>query len=340
MAKSSKKHLNLFIDTNVLLGFYRFTEDDLDKLSQLEDLIVKTKDVKLFVTEQQIDEFNRNRDVVIAQALKEVKAEFVLPKLFSGHPKYRDITTAARNLKNDVATLRQDTLDGALKQSLRADEIIQRLLSTAIKTRDEVMTRAKIRMDAGNPPGKNGSLGDAINWEIMLDNIPPSEDVHIISVDGDYRSPLGDFNLNTFLEREWMSRKASKAYLYGSLNGFFSQHFAHIKLMDEYIKDDLINQLSEANSFDRARFVIGRLRHIGGLSEGQVRRLFSACVTNDQVYGAHSYSPTIVGDRLWELIEPYWSKFSDEEQEVWISHFPDEKMREYEVNAEPPLQML
>ena len=47
---TEKKPLNLFIDTNVLLGFYRYSKDDLAKLNQLEDLIVKTKDIKLIVT--------------------------------------------------------------------------------------------------------------------------------------------------------------------------------------------------------------------------------------------------------------------------------------------------
>ncbi len=336
MTGAPKKPLNLFIDTNVLLGFYRFTEDDLDRLSQLEDLIVKTKDISLFVTEQQIDEFHRNRDGVIAQALKEVRSEIVIPKLFSGHPKYREITNASRELRNNIAMLKSDTLEGALRQDLKADKIIMRLLSSAIKTTPAFIKAAKIRMDIGNPPGKNGSLGDAINWEILLANIPSSEDIHIISVDSDYRSPLGDYNLNTFLENEWIDKKGAKAYLYGSLNGFFSQHFADIKLIDEYIKDSLIAQLGESSNFDQARSIIRKLQRIGGLSEDQVKRLMVASTTNDQVYGAHKYSPTIIGDRLWGMIKPYWSSLSDIEQEIWIDHFPDEQMREREENLEPP----
>ena len=336
MTGTPKKPLNLFIDTNVLLGFYRFTKDDLDKLSQLEDLIVKTKDINLFVTEQQIDEFHRNRDDVIAKALKEVKSEIVIPKLFSGHPKYREITAASRELRNDIAVLKGDTLEGALQQDLKADKIIRRLLSSAIKTTPPLVRTAKARMEVGNPPGKNGSLGDAINWEILLANVSSGEDIHIISVDGDYRSPLGDYNLNTFLENEWINKKDAKAHLYGSLNGFFSQHFAGIKLIDEYIKDSLIDQLGESGSFDQARTIIRKLQRIGGLSEDQVKRLMTASTTNDQVYGAHKYSPTIVGDRLWDMIKPYWSGLSDIEQEVWLDHFPDEQMREREENLEPP----
>ena len=57
MKYQTRNHSILFLDTNILLGFYSYSKDDLAKLNQLEDLIVDTKDIKLIVTSQQVDEF-------------------------------------------------------------------------------------------------------------------------------------------------------------------------------------------------------------------------------------------------------------------------------------------
>ena len=45
--ESTKNPINLFIDTNILLDFYRFSNADLDTLGKLEDLIIKARKIKL-----------------------------------------------------------------------------------------------------------------------------------------------------------------------------------------------------------------------------------------------------------------------------------------------------
>lgn len=333
--KKEDSSINLFIDTNVFLGFYRFTNDDLGTLGRLEDLIVKTRKIKLYVTQQQVDEFYRNRDGVIKQNVDSFKySQPVLPKVFSGHSDYPEIVRESRELATKINKVKQDTLDDALKENLRADAVVKNIFKSPIATTEDIFHRARMRVDVGNPPGKNGSLGDAINWEILLDFVDSKDDfltdVHIISGDGDFSSALDENKIGSFLGSEWSSRKFGTAYLYRSLNSFFEKHFPDIELVDEAIKDGIVEQIGTASSFDNARALIARLHKMGNLSEDQVKVLFKSATSNDQVYKAHTYSPTIVGDRLWELIKPYWSKLSDEAQEVWASHFPDEKMRAIE----------
>jgi len=43
--------------------------------------------------------------------------------------------------------------------------------SNIIETTKELVDRARLRMDIRNPPGKDDSLGDAINWEGLLNNV-------------------------------------------------------------------------------------------------------------------------------------------------------------------------
>ena len=50
----------LFVDTNVFLSFYDFTDDDLQSLSKLKGLLTE-RHIKLFVTGQVKDEFYHNR---------------------------------------------------------------------------------------------------------------------------------------------------------------------------------------------------------------------------------------------------------------------------------------
>ena len=326
-----KQPINLFIDTNILLGFYRFTNDDLEILSKLEDIILKTDNIKLYVTQQQVDEFYRNRDGVIKQSIDSMKIERpILPKTFSEHSEYSNAVREARELVTKISKIKQDTLEQALKGKLKADVIVKNIFKSPIDTTQDIINKAKIRMDVGNPPGKNGSLGDAVNWEVLLASVESTDiinEIHIISDDGDYRSALDESKINTFLASEWSSRKFGTATLYRSLNSFFAKNFPDIKLVDEAIKDGLIEQIGTARSFDNARSLIAHLYKLGNLSEGQAMLLFKSSTTNDQVYNAHVYSPTIVGDKLWDLIAPHWKGFSEEEQEIWVKNFPDETAR-------------
>jgi hypothetical protein len=65
-------------------------------------------------------------------------------------------------------------------------------------------------MQLGNPPGKPGSCGDAVNWEALLQGCPNGEDLELVSEDRDYASPLDDTRMSGAIDdglnaavREW-----------------------------------------------------------------------------------------------------------------------------------------
>ncbi|WP_168928006.1 PIN domain-containing protein, partial [Chitinophaga terrae (ex Kim and Jung 2007)] len=66
--------IHLYIDTNAYLTFYHMSSDDLEELKKL-DVLIKDKRIKLYLPQQTIDEFRRNREVKIADALKRFKEE-------------------------------------------------------------------------------------------------------------------------------------------------------------------------------------------------------------------------------------------------------------------------
>ena len=61
--------MNLFIDSSVYLSFYHFSSDDLEQLKKLV-VAIRSGKIKLLFTTQVIDEFNRNRESKITDALK------------------------------------------------------------------------------------------------------------------------------------------------------------------------------------------------------------------------------------------------------------------------------
>ena len=67
--------MNIFIDTNIFLSFVdHLSNDDLEELNKLSLLLQQGK-TKLYLPEQVVQEFRRNRDNKIADALKQLRAK-------------------------------------------------------------------------------------------------------------------------------------------------------------------------------------------------------------------------------------------------------------------------
>ena len=61
--------LNLYLDANIYLSFYHYSEDDIDELDKLL-VLLEEKKVILYLPEQTRNEFLRNRENKIADAMK------------------------------------------------------------------------------------------------------------------------------------------------------------------------------------------------------------------------------------------------------------------------------
>jgi hypothetical protein len=299
--------INLFIDANIFLSFYHYSKEDLERLKDLNTLIYRTENIKLFISSNLYDEINRNRESKIKDALikfndNNIKAEIpYLLKNYKETEKFQKLIKDANKIKNELLIkLKKDIKNKALK----ADYFIEYLLKGSIKEIDkEIIELAKRRFDLGNPPGKRKSYGDAINWEYLLKHVPEKEDVYIVSSDGDYSSPLNEEDIADFLKTEWKNRKKSEVFFYNSLNKFFSDKFPGTKLDNEYIKDMIIKKFENSNSFNAARKNLKELYEINDFSPSQLNKILKASITNDQIYNAHKYSPEIVGDYLEQLIK-------------------------------------
>ena len=73
--------MNLFIDSNIWLSLYHFTNDDLEQFAKLKDMI--NKSIRLFVPQQVYSEISRNREAKLKETLKLFDAKDVQFPAFS-----------------------------------------------------------------------------------------------------------------------------------------------------------------------------------------------------------------------------------------------------------------
>ncbi len=280
--------MNIFIDTNNFLSFYHYSNEDLEELRKLY-VLLDNKTVKLFLPEQVIDEFYRNRDNKIADALKRFKEEKLndsVPQICKEYEEYKILKKSIDNFFSSKAKILERITSDILSHNLKADKIIQELFDKAhrIFRTDKIIQNAKLRFELGNPPGKKKSYGDAVNWESLLEEIPEGEGLFFIADDNDYFSELDKERFSYFLEREWRQKKKSEIIAFRRLSQFFQEKFPHIKLASELEKDILIRNLLTSNSFAQTRNIFEKLKKYTEFTPSQLNEIVLACITNNQVY--------------------------------------------------------
>ena len=151
-----------------------------------------------------------------------------------------------------------------VKEGGKVDELLLKLISSSevIQTSPEILKRAETRVRLGNPPRKGASdgssLGDAVNWEIILEYV--KDDLIIVSKDMDFFDKDWDDELvlNLFLLKEWEPKKKDVIII---------ENFA--KLMEELAKDNPeINKRSikKALQEERSLYTEGKKEEKGTLS--------------------------------------------------------------------------
>ncbi|MCH8804464.1 MAG: DUF4935 domain-containing protein [Planctomycetes bacterium] len=219
MARTAKKYL-MFIDTNVLLDFYRARNDSqwsfLETLDEHRERVITTDQVEM--------EFKKNRQGVILEALRGLTnpddPEF---PVFLRHAKAATSIRPSRDRMREQITRLRQRIQNVLENPTTNDEVykpIQRLFREPTEfnlTRDKperytIRRQAWKRFVLGYPPRKKGdtSTGDAVNWEWILACAKREKsNVVIVSLDSDYGvNPTKQrfSHLNDWLAHEFRDR--------------------------------------------------------------------------------------------------------------------------------------
>lgn len=296
----------LFIDTNVFLSFLHFSSDDLEELKKLE-VLLRNGRIRLLLPEQVVVEFRRNREAKLADSLKrlrDIRVAMQFPQICKDYPEYEELRRHQRSFEETHNRLVEKIMVDIENQSLKADALINALFRAGehLET-SALIARARLRSDLKKPPGKKGSLGDAVNWEALLAGTPEGQDLYFVSSDGDYSSDLDDERFDPFLAEEWEQAKKSRVIYFRRMSLFFRAQFPEIKLAAEAEKDLAIRDLADSGNFARTHAVIARLRNYTDFTPGQLNEIVSAALANNQVHwiaadqDVHSFLSDVIAGR-------------------------------------------
>lgn len=118
--------MKVFIDTNILLDLYSLSGPDLDELKIVLKLMKRNK-VELLVSKQVEDEFWRNREGVIRDALKhfkETKAISKIPNIFRTNAKCSELEKAIEVVNCLARELDKEVSRETDENKLKADKLI------------------------------------------------------------------------------------------------------------------------------------------------------------------------------------------------------------------------
>lgn len=279
--------MNIFIDTNIFLGFYSFSAGDLEELRKVAKLSLNEK-IKLFISDHLSNEFQRNRESVISQAVTELeksKVDLKLPNLARTYDASVEIRKRKTEFEAQLKELKAKVLDDIRNNSLKADLVITEVFESAdiYTVPQEILQAGIMRHQLRQPPGKKDSCGDAIHWEWLLATVPDEEELIIISNDADFESPLEKGTIDKFLQNEWSAKKKSNVSLVKLLSQFLSTHFPDIKLADQIDKISAIERLEKSPNFSSTHRAIEILGTIDDFTKDEVLRLINAYTSNDQI---------------------------------------------------------
>ena len=182
--------MDVFIDTNILTSLYKLSNEDLESFKKIY-VLLESKEINILLTEQVRNEFFRIRDDIIYDAInkfKEQSLKLSVPAIFKADSEYQALV----DFKDSYNKHHQKILKKIEKEnrdnSFKADEVVQHIVekSKYLEITDDILNKEKRRKELGNPPGKKNSLGDQINWEILLVNDNQLNDLYLISADGEF----------------------------------------------------------------------------------------------------------------------------------------------------------
>jgi hypothetical protein len=321
--------VHVFIDTNILLNFFHYSKDELDALNNVF-ASHKHGSASVHLTEQVCNEFRRNRESKIKDALKrfkDVKIAPQFPSFMKGYEEYGAIRDRSAQLQELQKAILEKVQKDISDQTLLADRLIGEIFGKQeiVPVTKDIFQTASMRLSLGNPPGKSGSLGDAVNWTILLASVPSKENLHIISEDGDFYSSLDEGRVHSFLLDEWRRTKGAELFAYRTLSAFMGEHFDGVAFSFDKDKEALIEALLTAGAFAVTHQLIGELEKYLYFSAKEVTRILEAAEKNNQFgWIVTDYD---VSDFLNRVAVPHMESLSDAHKAILRKVINEKKER-------------
>lgn len=218
----------ILLDTNIYLDFYR--------VRNVRSLLKSLESVKykIFIPQQIRNEVIRNRVNAALERINEDNKNLSIklvpfPDLLttlaldddypSLQKEWTDLGSKSKELEKSYKSVLAKTVCHVAQGIDPISESLQSILESARPHNEEQLTKARLRKELGNPPGKrNDPLGDQLAWEQLRSTVKDDEDIWIVSRDGDYLVGFDNqITLNPFLYEEFAKQRRGKVYTFQDL---------------------------------------------------------------------------------------------------------------------------
>ena len=118
---------NVFIDSNIWLSLYHFTDTDLEQFKKLVEYI-DNKSISIICTSQVYDEIQRNRENKLKDSLKQFSFnEPNYPVFVKGYEKYQALKEDFKSISTRFKELNNEINKDLAEKNLPADRAIKEL---------------------------------------------------------------------------------------------------------------------------------------------------------------------------------------------------------------------
>lgn len=182
------------MDANIYVHAFKTSDPSYTKLVRI---LAEHSDV-LFVTQQVVDEVERNKLGRASEFVRTQIATMKLPKIalpgLSAElgESQRDLVARTDQLRRLAETEAARYLEELARSEDPTSTLLKPLFARAVTASPAAGQRARDRRERGNPPGKKTDpLGDQLSWEQLLEQLGPGDHLHILTKDSDYALDIG-----------------------------------------------------------------------------------------------------------------------------------------------------
>ena len=292
----------IFIDTNQYRHLFSKNQGFSNEIENLLSKLINQDHVKLLLPQQVKDEVERNRfenwynDEMkdngkrIEKIKADIKSFQVSLGLFPAESQKIE-----SKLEKDLRVLGNEAL--AIKKRYRelkskSNQKLKKLFDKAesINETDEILEKARLRLDKGNPPN-DSKLGDALIWESLLSflkNAPQKSSLVFVARDKD---AWGKDGFNPWLERELKEETGVSITLTSALadiDGLTKQEQNKLRELEllELKNNAILNFINSRSWVTAGSSCISLLQYKNILNEEDYNKIINGAISNSEISGS------------------------------------------------------
>lgn len=341
----------IFIDSNQYRHLFSKSEGFSDSVFDLLKKLAESNHTVLILPQQTKDEVERNRFRGWPEAeTKRIKGQ--IEKIYEKAKKFEETYGGYKSSKKLAGEILKESLTLKSESDLlsnsftnlrsKANKKVIQLFSLAkiIKENDEIIRKAEMRYQKGNPPYDSNGFGDSIIWESIIGYLKSQQGRRkdLIFVTND-KIAWGDGRLDPWLNKEYKQRVRGEMHFISRLSDIPDLTTTEQKKIREeeqtHLKNNALTDFINSNGWAEAGKRAWKLLTFKDLLNGDdYEEILKASITNSQIYGSFTtpdpLRALVTGDdgyvsRTLETVDKQlWTEFASKNS-IGIKRHSDEE---------------